>query len=59
MPKKIMMDFSPQLNYVKAIRQINTANLASIPTNKAPTRLNSAMIGRIHNIRPGCGSCGR
>ena len=26
------------------------------PNNKP---LNSGMIARIHNIRPGCGSCGR
>jgi hypothetical protein len=38
--------------------QINTANLATIPAQKSAA-LNSSMITRIHNVRPGCGSCGR
>ena len=25
----------------------------------APTSLNSSMISRIHNVKPGCGGCGR
>ena len=24
-----------------------------------PSGLKTAMIGRIHNVRPGCGSCGK
>ncbi len=41
---------------------INYANLAVAPTvtaSIAPTTLNNSMIGRIHSIKPGCGSCGR
>jgi hypothetical protein len=44
---------------------INYANLAVAPTTTttttaiAPSQLNSSMIGRIHSIKPGCGSCGR
>jgi hypothetical protein len=26
---------------------------------KTATPLSSPMVGRIHNVRPGCGSCGR
>ena len=26
---------------------------------KKPTSLTAPMIGRVHNVRPGCGSCGR
>jgi hypothetical protein len=37
------------------------ANLAAIP--KAPAvknaPLSAPMVGRIHNVKPGCGSCGR
>jgi hypothetical protein len=29
------------------------------PENKPDVPLNSGMITRIHNVRPGCGSCGR
>jgi hypothetical protein len=25
----------------------------------APSALNSPMISRVHNVRPGCGSCGK
>jgi hypothetical protein len=33
-------------------------NLAAVP-KKAPDGLNRSMIARIHNAKPGCGSCGR
>uniref|UniRef100_A0A6C0LJJ0 Uncharacterized protein n=1 Tax=viral metagenome TaxID=1070528 RepID=A0A6C0LJJ0_9ZZZZ len=26
---------------------------------KAPRALNSSMINRIHNLKPGCGGCGK
>jgi len=26
---------------------------------KAPSALNGSMVARIHNVRPGCGSCGK
>lgn len=42
----------PTLHQIKAIAANNT------PIVK-PTVLNSPMIGRIHNVQPGCGSCGR
>lgn len=44
---------------------INTASLATTTTTSQPvnrvksTALNSSIIGRIHNAKPGCGSCGR
>lgn len=38
-----------------------TANLAAVP--KSPAKLNAPlsapMVKRIHNVKPGCGSCGR
>ena len=36
-----------------------SANLASIPKTIQNTPLNTGMIQRIHNVRAGCGSCGR
>jgi hypothetical protein len=37
------------------------ANLAAIP--KSPAQINAPlsapMVKRIHNVKPGCGSCGR
>ena len=41
---------------------INYANLAVAPATNvatAPSSLNSSMVGRIHRVKPGCGSCGR
>lgn len=47
-------------NLGKTFTQTTTNNLAktSIPNSK-PASLTSSMISRIHNIKPGCGSCGR
>ena len=37
-----------------------SSNLASSKVQpKPPTSLNSNIISRIHNIKPGCGGCGR
>jgi len=40
---------------------INVANFAAAPAQvkQVNTSLNNSMISRIHNMRPGCGSCGR
>ena len=64
MPAKINMFLSNgNLNYnTRPI--INSASLSVIAETKsvAPTgssSLNSSIISRIHNVRPGCGSCGR
>ena len=63
MPQKISMFISngnvaPRSNPSAGI---NYANLAIAPTVKSvvPSTLNASMIGRIHSIKPGCGSCGR
>jgi hypothetical protein len=59
MPQKLNMLITNG-NFIPAQikSQINTANLATIPAPKSAP-LNSSMITRIHNVRPGCGSCGR
>jgi hypothetical protein len=55
MPAKINMFitngniFPPQIQQIQQPTKPKTTNAA----------LNSGMISRIHNIRPGCGSCGR
>ena len=57
MPAKIKMTlFNGNLNasYI--------ATLQSQPAVKAvniPSSLKSSMISRIHNMKPGCGGCGR
>jgi hypothetical protein len=59
MPAKIQMFLNNGNNLRFLSRQINNANLATIPSPKAPSALNANIISRIHSIRPGCGSCGR
>lgn len=40
--------------------QPSNANLGvAVATPKAPSALNAGMLARVHNVRPGCGSCGR
>ncbi len=62
MPQKIKMILTnsnqPRVNLI----QMNTSSLSSSPSmssSKAPTALNSPILARVHNVRPGCGSCGR
>ena len=63
MPQKINMVISNGNNYPQFIqKQINSANLAASPamaSPKAPSALKAPMLARVHNVRPGCGSCGR
>lgn len=63
MPATIKMSLSNG-NFTK--RQLDllsfSANLASIPKTAPATvnaPLSAPMVGRIHNAKPGCGSCGR
>lgn len=61
MPAKISM-FIPKGGYTlpQISAPVISPNIAPAPKSAAaPTPLNSAMIGRIHSVRPGCGSCGR
>jgi len=63
MPSKINMFISNGNSMPRTVASpsINYANLAVAPTTAliTPSQLNSSMIGRIHSIKPGCGSCGR
>jgi hypothetical protein len=64
MPPKILM-ILPNGNASSMMqRQINLNQAAlgaapSMASPKAPSALNAPFIARIHNVRPGCGSCGR
>jgi hypothetical protein len=40
-------------------RQIVSASPPLASSSKAPTALNAPFLARIHNVKPGCGSCGR
>ena len=60
MPRKINMFLSngnhSQLN-LKQIDNLVSNPFVSLP--KSSTALNAPLLARIHNVRPGCGSCGR
>jgi hypothetical protein len=74
MPQKLNMIISNGNNHPSIQRQIiNTASLGVAPSSmaspsmaspsmaspKAPSALNAPILARVHNVRPGCGSCGR
>ena len=58
MPQPTMKMFLPNSNSTYA-QMAALTNLVSAPKPIKNTPLNSAMIGRIHNAKSGCGSCGR
>jgi hypothetical protein len=47
------------LNHFYNIPSSNTNLGVAVATPKAPSALNASMLQRVHNVRPGCGSCGR
>ena len=62
MPEKINM-FIPNGNHMIAQmrslqQQAQVLAIQSKP-KAPPSALNAPIISRIHNVRPGCGSCGR
>jgi hypothetical protein len=57
MPAQIFMNLNNG-NYSKKQIAAFQAKMASVPKPKAQP-LNASIIGRIHNVRPGCGSCGK
>lgn len=67
MPQKLNMIISNGNTQPTFQRQIiNTSSLGlnpmvnpSMASSKAPSALNAPFLARIHNVRPGCGSCGR
>jgi len=57
----IKMDVNSGLNS-NIYRQAMLANLVKTQQAeqaKAPSALNGSMVARVHNVRPGCGSCGK
>jgi len=53
------------LNVGSQMSSMNQAMLANLvkaqqaQQARAPSALTSSMIGRIHQVKPGCGSCGK
>jgi hypothetical protein len=62
MPAKINMFLSngnPPPSFYKQINNKSLENSPSMASLKAPSAINAPMLARVHNVRPGCGSCGR
>ena len=59
MPAKINMVISNDNIMSHQLRSITVPPSLGAVATKAPTALNSSIIARIHNVKPGCGSCGR
>ena len=63
MPGVIKMNISG-LNYAHINRNLsslnaNQVNIAPKPIVQKSSSLNSPMVSRIFNVKPGCGSCGK
>ena len=60
MPATIKMTLSNG-NPIRPHLVAPSTNFASIPTTSSTLNkpLSSPMVERIHNVKPGCGSCGR
>lgn len=59
MPTKINMVISNGNIMPPQLRSMNVPSSLEAVTTKAHTALNSSIISRIHNVKPGCSSCGR
>jgi hypothetical protein len=58
MPAKMNMLISNGNHMMPKIRAMEAITLASRGA-KAPSSLRAPFIARVHNVKPGCGSCGR
>lgn len=58
MPAQIFMNLNNG-NYTQKQIAAFQAKIAPVPKPKAAQALNASIVGRIHNVRPGCGSCGK
>ena len=57
--RKILMNLNNN-NYTRTQLAAYQANLAAASVRpKGPQGLNTSIVGRIHNVKPGCGSCGK
>jgi hypothetical protein len=62
MPPRMKMFISNGNPTPAQFRVFNSANIDSIKrikSNPTSSALSAPIIGRIHNVRPGCSSCGK
>ena len=56
--KMVIHNGNPTASQIRSM-EITTNAVHQKAKVLAPKALNSSMIARIHNIKPGCGGCGR
>lgn len=56
--KMVIHNGNPSANQIKTMEK-TASTLQKNAKILAPRALNSSMISRIHNIKPGCGGCGK
>jgi len=54
--KMILSNGNPSQQHVSAVIAENKKKSSAA---NIPRALNSSMISRIHNVKPGCGGCGK
>lgn len=58
--KMRLLNGNPTAQQLAAFSKSNMSPVPqNLPTKSNTSSLNSSMISRIHNIKPGCGSCGK
>ena len=57
MPSPIKMSLTNGNLAQVQFEALTRSRLAAVPVPKKNAALKAPMIGRIHNVRPGCGSC--
>lgn len=53
------LNIGSQMNSMNQAMMANLAKAQREHQQKTPSALTSPMITRVHNVRPGCGSCGK
>jgi hypothetical protein len=56
---KMDVNSGPNSNIYKQAMLTNLVKTQQAQQAKAPSALNGSMVARVHNVRPGCGSCGK
>lgn len=56
--KMVINNGNPSISQIKNMENV-ASNLQNKAKTLAPRALNKSMISRIHNIKPGCGGCGK
>jgi len=57
MPAKMFMNITNQNHGIRFVPNTKSVNALSKPSGVSS--LKGPIIGRVHNVKPGCGGCGK